>query len=142
MPMALPLWIIAIVTAVESLLVALIFLFFLRLRRSETMLSELQANQESMLDRLRQNTALEQELVDSFVKRQEQLILLNEQIEERITILKRLMEQAEGICRSPQFLREIILNGRKKGQSAAQIARSAGLTVDEVEIILAQSGEN
>ncbi len=49
------------------------------------------------------------------------------------------MGQAEGICRSPQFLRELILNGRRKGLSSRQIARNAGLSVDEVELILAQN---
>jgi len=134
--MTLPLWIIAIVTVAESVLVALVFLFFLRLRRSEAMLTELQANQEAMLDRLRRNANLEQALVDTFAQRQEQLVLVNEQLEGRIEALKRLLDQAEGICRSPQFLRELILNGRRKGQTAAQIARATGLTVDEVEIIL------
>ena len=139
--MTLPLWIIAIVTVAESVLVALVFLFFLRLRRSEAMLTELQANQEAMLDRLRRNANLEQALVDTFAQRQEQLVLVNEQLEGRIEALKRLLDQAEGICRSPQFLRELILNGRRKGQTA-QIARATGLTVDEVEIILVQCGEN
>lgn len=140
--MTLPLWIIAIVTMAESFLVALVFLFFLRLRRSEASLASLQANQEAVLDRIRQNTALEQELVDTFAQRQEQLIIVNAHLEERIETLRRLLDQAEGICRSPQFLRELILNGRRKGQTPAQIARTTGLTVDEVEIILAQSGEN
>ncbi len=49
------------------------------------------------------------------------------------------MEQAEGIARSPQFSREIILNGRRKGLTPRQIARNAGLSVDEVELILAQN---
>ncbi len=106
------------------------------------MLTELQANQEAMLDRLRRNANLEQALVDTFAQRQEQLVLVNEQLEGRIEALKRLLDQAEGICRSPQFLRELILNGRRKGQTAAQIARATGLTVDEVEIILVQCGEN
>lgn len=140
--MTLPLWIIAVVTVAESVLVALVFLFFLRLRRSEAMLTELQANQETMLERLRRNANLEQELVHTFAQRQEQLVLVNEQLEGRIETLKRLLDQAEGICRSPQFLRELILNGRRKGQSAAQIAKATGLTVDEVEIILVQYGEH
>ncbi len=139
--MTLPLWIIATVTVAESILVALVFLFFLRLRRSEAMLSKLQASQEGMLDRIRRNASLEQELVDTFAQRQEELLLINEQLEARIEVLKRLLDQAEGICRSPQFLRELILNGRRKGQTAAQIARATGLTVDEVEIILVQAGE-
>ena len=50
-----------------------------------------------------------------------------------------LRYEAEGITRSPQFLREIILNGRKKGLTSQQIARKAGLSIDEVELILAQN---
>ena len=50
----------------------------------------------------------------------------------------RLLEQAEGISRSPQFLRELILNGRRKGLNSRQIAKNAGLSVDEVDLILAQ----
>jgi hypothetical protein len=46
------------------------------------------------------------------------------------------MEQAEGISRSPQFLREIIMNGRRKGRTVEQLARSTGLSADEVELIL------
>ena len=49
------------------------------------------------------------------------------------------MAQAEGITRSPQFLREIILNGKRKGLSSRQIAKNAGISVDEVELILAQN---
>lgn len=139
--MNLPLWIIGILTVAECTLVALVFLFFLRLKRSETSLAQLQANQEAVQERLYQNTALEQNLVDTFAQRQQQLVTLNQLLEERIEILRRLLDQAEGICRSPQFLREIILNGRRKGQTPAQIARAAGLTVDEVEIILAQTSE-
>lgn len=139
--MNLPLWIIAIVTIAESVLIALVFVFFLRLRRSEASLVSLQANQEQLLERMYQNAALEQELVKTFAQRQDQLLTLTPLLEERIDILRRLLDQAEGISRSPQFLREIIFNGRRKGQTPAQIARAAGLTVDEVEIILAQSEE-
>ena len=50
-----------------------------------------------------------------------------------------LTDPAEGITRSPQFLRELILNGQRKGLSAKQIARNAGLSVDEVELIMSQN---
>lgn len=139
--MTLSLWIIALVTLVETVLIALVFAFFLRLRRSETLLSELQSSQESVMDRLRKNADLEQILVETFAQRQDQLVKLNEQMEGRIEILKKLLDQADSIRRSPQFLRELILNGRSKGKTAAQIARSTGLTVDEVEIILTQAEE-
>ena len=99
----------------------------------------LQANQEQLLDRLQRNTELERELVATFAQRQAELRTLDQRLEERAATLRRLLEQAEGIMRSPQFLRELILNQRAKGMSAAQIARNAGLTVDEVELILAQS---
>ena len=74
----------------------------------------------------------------TFAQRQAELRELDEKLSERVTELRRLLEQAEGISRSPQFLREIILNGRRKGLSSRQIARNAGLSVDEVELILAQ----
>lgn len=137
--MPLSLWIIAVVTLAEAVLMASVFVFFLRLRRSEELLLRLQANQEKVLERIYANAELENELVGSFTQRQEQLQALNQRLEERIEIIRRLLEQAEGISRSPQFLREIILNGRRKGRTPAQIAREAGLTVDEVEIILAQN---
>ncbi len=137
--MPLSLWIIAVVTLTEAVLMVLIFVFFLRLRRSEELLLRLQNNQEKVLERIHTNAELEQELVGSFGRRQEQLQELNQRLEERIEIIRRLLEQAEGISRSPQFLRELILNGRRKGRTPAQIAREAGLTVDEVELILAQN---
>ena len=136
--MTLPLWIIAIVTLAEAGLMVLVFIFFLRLKRSEDLLVRLQANQESVLERIWRNAELEQDLVHSFAERQEQLTMLNLRLEERIETIKRLLEQAEGISRSPQFLREVVLNGQRKGYSAAQIARAAGLTVDEVELIIEQ----
>ena len=98
----------------------------------------LQDNQAKLLGRIETNARLEREIVSSFTQRQAELEELNDKLEERAKTLRRLLEQAEGITRSPQFLREIILNGRKKGYSAAQIARNAGLSVDEVELILAQ----
>lgn len=136
--MTLPLWIITIITLAEAGLMVLVFVFFLRLRRSEDLLVRLQANQESVLERIWRNAELEQELVNSFAQRQEQLTALNMRLEERIDIIKKLLEQAEGISRSPQFLREVVLNGQRKGYTPAQIARAAGLTVDEVELIIEQ----
>ena len=132
--MTISLWIILLVSAVELALLGVLLAFFLRLRRSEALLNRLQANQNQLLDRLRQNAELEQELVATFAQRQEQLRHLDQRLG------RRLLEQAEGISRSPQFLREVILNGHRKGHSLEQIARSTGLSVDEVELILAQAG--
>ncbi|MBZ2173375.1 hypothetical protein [Nitratidesulfovibrio sp. SRB-5] len=138
--MTVSLWLIIFVSVVEVALLGVLLVFFLRLRRSEALLNRLQANQTQLLERLHQNAELEQELVATFAQRQEQLRHLDQRLEERAQALRRLLEQAEGISRSPQFLREVILNGHRKGRSLDQIARSTGLSVDEVELILAQAG--
>ena len=61
-------------------------------------------------------------------------------------IVEELIEQAEGITRSPHFLREVILNCHRKGQGVDEIVRRTGLARDEIELILAreamQAGEN
>lgn len=127
-----------VVTAAELALLLLVLIFFLRLRRSEQILSSLQANQDDLLARMLRNAELEQEMVATFAQRQEQLVQLNARMEDRILTLRRLLEQAEGITRSPHFLREVILNCRRKGQSVDQIARKTGLARDEIELILAR----
>lgn len=99
----------------------------------------LQDNQGKLLARIETNARLEKDIVASFGQRQSELEELNNKLEDRANVLRKLLEQAEGIIRSPQFLREIILNGRKKGLSTKQIARNAGLSIDEVELILAQN---
>ena len=105
-----------------------VLVFYLRLRRSEGLLNALQGNQDSLLARIEMNARLEKEIVATFAQRQA-----------RTHELRRLLEQAEGISRSPQFLRELILNGHRKGLSSRQIAKNAGLSVDEVDLILAQN---
>lgn len=134
----LSLWAIILFTVAELALLGAVLFFFLRLRRSEALMSMLHANQEHLLDRLQKNAELERDLVATFAQRQAELRLLDQRLEERATELRRLLEQAEGISRSPQFLRELILNGHKKGQSPQHIANAAGLAVDEVELILNQ----
>ncbi len=125
-------------TLLELLVLGGALVFYLRLRRSESLLNTLQDNQQSLLARIEMNARLEREIVATFAQRQAELRELDEKLSKRVTELRRLLEQAEGISRSPQFLREIILNGRRKGLSSRQIARNAGLSVDEVELILAQ----
>jgi len=131
-------WMIALFTLAEMALLGAVLFFFIRLKRSEKLLTELQAKQEKLLLHLYKNAELEQELMATFVQRQTELRTLDQRLEDRAETLRRLLEQAEGILRSPQFLRELILNGRKKGLSAQKIALSAGLSVDEVKLILAQ----
>lgn len=126
-------------SVLEMLLLAGALVFYIRLRHSESLLNTLQDNQQSLLARIEMNARLEREIVATFAQRQAELRELDSKLEARATELRRLLEQAEGIARSPQFLREIILNGRRKGLSAKQIARNAGLSVDEVELILAQN---
>ncbi|MBQ9405534.1 MAG: hypothetical protein IJU37_02215 [Desulfovibrio sp.] len=118
-----------------------VLIFYLRLRHSETLLNTLQDNQESLLQRIEMNARLEREIVATFGQRQTELRNLDAKLEERAQELRRLLEQAEGIMRSPQFLRELILNGRRKGLSNRQIAKNAGLSVDEVDLILAQAAK-
>lgn len=126
-------------TVLEIFLLGGALVFYFRLKTSETLLNTLQDNQQSLLARIEMNARLEREIVATFAQRQAELRELDMRLEARAADLRRLMEQAEGIARSPQFLREIILNGRRKGLSSRQIARNAGLSVDEVELILVQN---
>lgn len=141
--MTISLLIIAGLSIIELILLFLLIVFFLRLRRSESLLSDLQSNQERLLTRLQQNAELEQEVVASFAERQEQLRRLDIQLEARTQELQRLLAQAEEVRRSPQLLREIIQDGRRRGQSVQELARETGLSTDEVELIALQmSGKN
>ncbi len=135
----LSMWAVILFSVIELILLGSVVFFFLRLKRSENLMQTLQGNQELLLARLQHNAELERELVASFASRQAELRNLDQKIEERAEELRRLVSQAEGISRSPQFLRELILNQRSRGLSAKQIAKNAGLTVDEVELILAQT---
>lgn len=126
-------------SCLELLLLAGALVFYFRLKRSQTLMNTLQDNQQSLLARIEMNARLEREIVATFAQRQAELRELDTKLEDRARSLRKLLEQAEGIARSPQFLREVILNGRKKGLSSRQIALNAGLSVDEVELILAQN---
>ena len=123
----------------ELLILSGVLFFYLRPRNSERLLNTLQGNQEALLARIEMNARLEKEIVATFAQRQAELRSLDEKLEQRAQTLRRLLDQAEGITRSPQFLRELILNGQRKGLSAKQIARNAGLSVDEVELIMSQN---
>lgn len=127
-------------TVCELFLLLLVVLFFSRLRRSEDVLDKMQKNQEALLKKLDFNAKLEQELVGSFQQRQAELAELDQKLELRRAELEKLVRKAEECSRSPEFLRQIILNGSKRGQSALALAKSTGLSLDEVELILAQQG--
>jgi uncharacterized protein HemX len=131
-------WILAVSTAVEVLLIVLAIVFYLKLRKSELLVRSLQNRQQEFLQKLDFNSRLEKEIVESFTKRQEELSLLEEKLNQRTTEMRRLLEQAENFTKSPQFLRQTILSGFRRGQSAQALAQATGLSVDEVELILDQ----
>ena len=135
----LQLGLIILFSIMELLILSGVLFFYLRLRNSERLLNTLQGNQEALLARIEMNARLEKEIVATFAQPQSELRSLDEKLEQRAQDLRRLLDQAEGITRSPQFLRELILNGQRKGLSAKQIARNAGLSVDEVELIMSQN---
>lgn len=131
-------WILALSTLMEILLLVLAFFFFLKLKKSEQLVRSLQDRQEEFLQKLDFNARLEQEIVSSFAKRQEELSTLEEKLHHRAVEMRRLLEQAENFTKSPQFLRQTILSGFRRGQSAQALAQATGLSVDEVELILDQ----
>jgi uncharacterized protein HemX len=132
-------WILTVSTVVEILLLVLALFFFLKLKKSELLVRGLQDRQQEFLNRLDANARLEKDIVSTFAKRQEELAALEEKLRHRSMELRRLLEQAENFTKSPQFLRQIILSGSKRGQSAQAMAQATGLSVDEVELILDQS---
>ncbi len=131
----------AAITVIELLLFVLIWSFFRRLKQSEHLLAQLQDSQSLLLEKLELNANLENELMHSFKQRQNELMQLDLQLEDRAGKLQSLLQQAEQVSRSPQFLRELIINGSRKGQSLGQLAKNTGLSMDEVELILAQAGK-
>ena len=134
-------WVIALLSVAELSLFVLLWIFFSRLKRSEELLMKLRQGQDNLLRNLRQNEELEKELVESFARRQEELRYLDQRLEERGEDMKKLLQQAENISRSPQFLRELILTGTRQGRTPSQLAKATGLSVDEVGLILAESGK-
>lgn len=132
-------WILIGASAVELIFLLILFWFFSRLKRSESLLNELQANQERLLAKLDINAQLEQELMESFDDRQHELMQLDSQLEERIQELKRLLSEAKGVTRSPGLLREIITSGFKAGRSKTELAKSTNLSIDEVSLILSKN---
>jgi uncharacterized protein HemX len=133
-------WLLLALSITEILLLLLVVFFFLRLRQSEAVLSKLRAKQEELLNKLRFNAQLEQEIVSSFEQRQNELSHLDQQLEARAADMKRLLKQAEEVCKSPQFLREIVVSGCKRGKSSQELARATGLSLEEVELIIEQAG--
>jgi hypothetical protein len=128
-------------TVCELVLLLLVVLFFSRLRRSEDLLAKLQKNQDALLKKIDFNARIEQELVGSFQRRQVELAELDQKLEVRRVELEKLVKKAKEFSRSPDFLRQIILNGARRGQSPQALAKATGLSLDEVELILAQNND-
>lgn len=123
----------------ELALLSVVVAFFLRLKKSEALISTLQARQEEFLNKLQFNAQLESELVRSFEQRQNRLAELDRQLETQAARLDKLLEQAREFSKSPSFLRQIILNGHKEGADPAKLARSTGLSLEEVQLIIDQA---
>jgi hypothetical protein len=134
-------WMLLGVTATELMLLVVLIAFFWRLRKSEALLDQLQQNQGALLNKLHFNAELEQEIVASFEKRQKELAVLDERLEMRKRELQKIISLAEEYCRSPRFLRHVIIEGRRAGKSVEELAKAAGLTIDEVELILERPEE-
>ncbi|NDV26976.1 potassium-transporting ATPase subunit C [Desulfovibrio sp. JC010] len=120
-----------------ALLVAVIF-FFLRLRKSEELVTQLQLKQEEFVKKLQFNTQLENEMMNTFAERQEELAQLDMMLDRKSKKLKKILSQAEEFSRSPQFLRQIILTGHKEGKPVSRLAKATGLSIEEVELIIDQ----
>jgi hypothetical protein len=130
---------IILLTISEVALLGVVIMFFLRLKKSEALLSGIQIKQEEFIKRLQFNTQLENELVATFERRQQELITLNNELEHKVAELKKLVTQADGYCKSPQFMREIILKGHRAGKSPTQLAKSTGLSLEDIDLIIDQS---
>lgn len=126
-------------TVTELALLFVVIVFYLRLRKSEALIARMQTKQEEFLNKLRANAQLEQELVDSFERRQDELARLDGQLTERVVVLNKLLKQADEYARSPQFLRQVIISGNRQGKSPKELAKTTGLSVDEVELIIDQN---
>jgi len=126
-------------TVTELALLFVVIAFYLRLRKSETLIARMQTRQEELLLKMRANAQLEQELVDSFERRQDELTRLDAQLTERVVVLNKLLKQADEYARSPQFLRQVIISGNRQGKSPKELAKTTGLSVDEVELIIDQN---
>lgn len=133
-------FLIIILSATELILLTIVILFFIRLKKSESLLMELQNKQQEFINKLHFNAQLENELVNTFEKRQQELSRLDQQLEEKSAKLGKIIKQAQEFSKSPQFLRQIILTGYRSGKSAAQLAKATDLSLDEVELIIDQGG--
>ncbi len=123
-------------SVIEVLLIIFILFLFFKIKRSESLLSLLQKRQKSILDKLQFNEELERKLVETFELRQKELIFLDKKLKEKIEEIKSLLKYAEDLTASPQFLREVVLRGYKKGISVEELCKRTGLSQEEIELII------
>lgn len=132
-------WILFATTCVEVFLLGIVIFLFYRLRRSEGVLLQLRANQGELLAKLEASTKLEKELVDNFQVRQQELAKLDRQLQFKIKEVKRLLAAVDNIANSPEFIRQLVLVGHKRGESVESLARKTGLSVEEISLILGEA---
>ncbi len=134
-------WTIFATSIIEAFLLLLVLFFFVRLKRSEAALDKMQKSQQDFLEKLKFNNSLEQELVESFQERQNELLNLEEKLESRAQELRNLLETADGFAKSPHFVRQSILKGYRQGKSIEDLTHSSGLSRDEIELIIESERE-
>ena len=131
-------WILIGFSGLEIILLATVAVLFVRVRRSEAGLIQMRQKQEALLENLKRNAELEQELVDSFAQRQEELTRLDSKLQDKVKELRRLLDQAEHMANSPQLVKTIILSGQARGDSVTALAHKTGLSEEEVEWVIEQ----
>ncbi|SMF39674.1 hypothetical protein [Desulfovibrio gilichinskyi] len=122
----------------EIILLVAIIIFFMRLKKSESLLNQLQSKQEEFINKLHFNAQLESEIISTFEQRQLELAQLDQLLDNKTKKLKKILSQAEEFSRSPQFLRQIIITGHKEGKPVSRLAKATGLSTEEVELIIDQ----
>ena len=131
-------WLIITSSLFEVILISVVVVIFIKLRKSESLILQLQNKQKEFLARLDFNAKLEQELIANFEERQKILSRLDNQLELKSKTLKGLLEQANAYAKSPIFLKQTILAGYRRGQSVQALSRATGLSEEEVEVIIDQ----
>lgn len=136
--MNIPTLLLVLFSVTELILLGVVVVFFVRLKKTESLLQRLSDGQAEFANKLHFNAQLEQEMLENFAKRQKELVELDEVMEDRARQLSRLVKQAEKFTDSPALKREIILTGHRKGKGPLELAKATGLTLEEVELIIDQ----
>ncbi|MDQ7032843.1 MAG: hypothetical protein Q9M37_09060 [Desulfonauticus sp.] len=125
-----------ILSSLEVILLLMVLIFFLKLKKSEKFIAQLQKNQEHFLQKLSFSSKLEQEILETFNTRQKELFQLEEVLSQKTKELKKLISKAEQFTNSPAFAKQVIILGYKAGESIDSLAKTFNLTREEVELII------